>query len=160
LKENILEWIRVGYEIFSYEGPSGLKVEVISRKVGKSKSSFYHHFADLEIYTSSLLDYHMDRSKLIAKKEAKCKNIVPELLEVILEHKQDLLFSRQLRINRENSAFKICFEKTNQQVGEAIAGIWANELGLEGNSPLSMMVLKLSMENFFLQITDETMTYE
>lgn len=160
MKKNTIEWITIGYEIFSHEGPKGLKVEVIARKVGKSKSSFYHHFADLEIYTSALLEYHMERSKMITEKEAKCKNVIPELLEIILEHKQDLLFNRQLRINRENPAFKICFEKTSQQVGEAIVGIWAKELGLGDNSHLSMMVLKLSMENFFLQITEDTMNYD
>ncbi|MEM7514864.1 MAG: TetR/AcrR family transcriptional regulator, partial [Bacteroidota bacterium] len=57
--EKLIEpWLKAGYDIFSQEGPGGLKVERLARIVGKSKSSFYHHFADLEIYTSFLLEYH------------------------------------------------------------------------------------------------------
>nr|WP_245550167.1 TetR/AcrR family transcriptional regulator [Haliscomenobacter hydrossis] len=28
-----------------------MKIEVLAKKVGISKSSFYHHFVDLEIFT-------------------------------------------------------------------------------------------------------------
>jgi AcrR family transcriptional regulator len=42
-------WINHGYRTFAYEGPTGLKVERLARQVGKSKSSFYHLFADLDI---------------------------------------------------------------------------------------------------------------
>lgn len=33
-------------------------------------------------------------------------------------------------------------------------------LGLSGNSNLAQIVLTLSLENFYLQITEETLTYE
>lgn len=153
-------WILAGYALMAKEGPQALKVEVIARQVGKNKSSFYHHFADLDIFISHLLSYHLERSKIISDEERKCKNVVPELLNVILDHKQDLLFNRQLRVNRENPAFEACFTKASQEVGEAIVGIWAEALGLSGNSDLAMMVLTLSIENFYLQITDKTLTFE
>ncbi|MEM7374118.1 MAG: TetR/AcrR family transcriptional regulator [Bacteroidota bacterium] len=160
LSEKQTAWILAGYELFAQEGPNGLKVEVLSRKVNKSKSSFYHHFADLEIFTSFLLAYHLDQSKIIAEKERQCKNVIPELLEVILEHKQDLLFNRQLRINRTNPRFFQCFQEASKEVAEAILGIWAEGLGMTDHSSLALMVLNLSMENFYLQITEETLTYE
>ena len=153
-------WILCGYDLFSKEGPNGLKIEVIARQVNKSKSSFYHHFADLELFTEMLLNYHLERAKIIADRERLCKNVVPELLNLLLEVKQDLLFNRQLRINRHNVAFKNCFEKSSKEVGEAIIGIWAEMLGLTNNSNLARIVLNLSLENFYLQITEETMTYD
>ena len=55
-KDNKLPWILCGYNIFSKEGPKGLKIEVIARQVSKNKSSFYHHFADLEVFTEILLN--------------------------------------------------------------------------------------------------------
>jgi hypothetical protein len=82
------------------------------------------------------------------------------LLHLLVEVKQDLLFNRQLRINRNSSQFKGCFEKASREVGEAILGIWAETLSLKDNSNLARMVLNLSLENFYLQITEETMTYE
>jgi AcrR family transcriptional regulator len=160
IKNNKHPWILVGYNMFSEEGPRGLKVEVIARKVGKSKSSFYHHFADMEVFTEALLNYHLERAIVISEMEKRCKNVVPDLLNVLIEVKEDLLFNRQLRINRQNPAFKICFEKSSKEVGEAILGIWAEMLGLSENSHLAQIVLNLSLENFYLQITEDTLTYE
>jgi len=93
-------WIAVGYETFALEGPQALKVEVIARKVQKSKSSFYHHFADLDVFITVLLEYHLQQTQIIAQREAACENILPELVEVLVEVKVDLLFNRQLRVNR------------------------------------------------------------
>lgn len=159
-KDNKLPWILIGYNIFSKEGPIGLKVEIIARKVGKSKSSFYHHFADMEIFTEALLNHHLERAVVIAEKEKQCKNVVPDLLNVLIEVKEDLLFNRQLRINRQIPAYKMCFEKSSKAVGEAILGIWADMLGLGDNSHLAQIVLNLSLENFYLQITEDTLTYD
>jgi AcrR family transcriptional regulator len=153
-------WVLAGYELFSKEGPKGLKVEVVARKVKKSKSSFYHHYADMEVFTQILLEYHLERAKIIACQERLCTNVIPDLLHLLVEVKQDLLFHRQLRINRNISHFKQCFEKASREVGEAILGIWADMLHLQDNSHLARIVLNLSLENFYLQITEETLTYE
>lgn len=153
-------WIDAGYERFAKHGPDGLKIEVISRIVGKSKSSFYHHFADLEVFTAHLLRYHLERSAIIVEKENHCKNVIPELLHVLVDHKQDLLFNRQLRVHRSNPEFEACFQKTSAEVGGAVLGIWAEALSLQDNSNLVLMILRLSIENFYLQITEDTLTYE
>ena len=153
-------WILAGYELFADFGPSGLKVEVLSRKVQKNKSSFYHHFADLDIFTDYLLNFHIKRAELIAIREKECANVIPQLIEVLVDCKTDLLFNRQLRINRNIKRFKTCFENANKTVGVAMSEIWAEELGLKDNHYLAEMVLNLSLENFYLQITKETLNYE
>ena len=63
-------WISAGYENFALTGPSGLKIEPLAKKVGKNKSSFYHYFADLELFMEELLKYHLQQSKIIAEKDA------------------------------------------------------------------------------------------
>jgi AcrR family transcriptional regulator len=158
-KDSKQSWILCGYDLFSKEGPKGLKIEVIARLVKKNKSSFYHHFADLEIFTEILLKFHLERAAIIAEKERQCKTVVPDLLNLLIEVKQDLFFNRQLRIHRNIKEFKDCFEQSSKKVGEAIVGIWADALGLSNNSNLAGIVLNLSLENFYLQITEETMTY-
>ena len=95
-----IPWLEVGYTIFSIEGPKGLKIEVLAREVGKSKSSFYHCFADLELFTEELLEFHEVKSHEIFKKIQHCENFVPDVFEVLFESKVDAFFSRQLRINR------------------------------------------------------------
>jgi AcrR family transcriptional regulator len=59
-------WLFAGYELFAEKGPEGLKIEVLAQKVGISKSSFYHHFADLELFTDFLLKYYLDQAKRMA----------------------------------------------------------------------------------------------
>jgi len=148
------DWINVGYQMFAYNGLKELKVEPLAKKVNKNKSSFYHLFADLEVFMERLLDFHLKKAKIIAEKEAKAKT-ESELILVIIEHKIDLLFSRQLRIYRENPNFEKCFNKTNEISIPALLPVWKNIITLSENNALAQMVLHLSLENFYLQITDE-----
>lgn len=159
LTETQLPWIRAGYAVFAKEGPVGLKVERLSRIVKKNKSSFYHFFADLDCFTDDLLIFHLARVEIIGEKERAC-NDMPELIEVIVEHKEDLLFNRQLRVHRQIKSFEECFIKTNQQIAGAIMVLWAEALGLPPHSYLAKLVLTLSLENFYLQITEETLNSE
>ncbi|OWY20341.1 TetR/AcrR family transcriptional regulator [Sphingobacteriales bacterium UPWRP_1] len=158
-KENQKVWIQAGYETFAKEGISGLKVEALARKTGKSKSSFYHYFADMEVFTQLLLQQHRQNAKVIAGKMKICKNMIPDMLHILLEAKQDVLFNRQLRINRHIPEFNNCFRKAHQPVEEALLPFWANTLGLTDKKYLARMILNLTVENFYLRVTENTFTY-
>lgn len=161
MSENIKQpWILEGYKLFSKEGSIGLKVEVMARKVDKSKSSFYHLFADIECFTEELLAFHLEQAKIIADRERLCNSIDPALINLLIEVKEDLLFNRQLRVNRSNPAFKQCFEKANQLVGNAFLEVWAEEIGLGNKPKLAEIFFGLVLENFYLQLTEETLTYD
>lgn len=152
-------WIEIGYRSFAQAGPGGLKIERLSKAVHKNKSSFYHLFGDLENFTNVLLTFHLEQAKIIAEKESKCLTL-EDLIAVLIEHKTDLLFSRQLRIYRENKAFEKCFQKSNELTLPAVVPIWSAIIGLNDNSYLAELVLQLSLENFYLQITDKTLNAE
>ena len=153
-KEQI--WIEAGYQTFAFEGPQALRIEKLAKSVGKNKSSFYHFFADLELFTERLLNFHLIQAKVMSDKESNAQNEA-ELTHIILEHKLDLLFNRQLRIHRDNSGFQTCFIKTNEISLPGFMPIWKKAIDLNENNHLAQMVLMLSIENFFLQITDETL---
>ena len=153
-KESI--WIKTGYRIFAIEGPNGLKVEKLAKISQKNKSSFYHFFSDMEIFISKLLKQHIEQILIIAEKETDTKSI-NDISEILIEHKLDLLFNRQLRIYRDILHFKKCFLKTNEILMPAFLPVWKEIIGLNENSYLAQMVLLLSIENFFLQITNETL---
>ncbi|MEL7342383.1 MAG: TetR/AcrR family transcriptional regulator [Bacteroidota bacterium] len=152
-------WIQAGYQTFALEGPQGLKVERLAKQVQKNKSSFYHYFADLDIFTEFLLNHHLQQAQMLAVEEAKCTSL-DELIDRIVAYKFNLLFNRQLRVHREIPAFQQCFEKTNELTAQAIMGMWAKMLGLHDNSYLAALVLKLGIENFYLQITQENLNHE
>lgn len=152
-------WIEQGYQTFAFEGPLGLKIERLAKGVAKNKSSFYHHFASLEIFLDFLMKYHLEQAAIMAEKELQCTSL-EGLIDILVEHKIDLLFNRQLRIHRENKEFETCFVKTNEITEKSLLKVWLEVIELKDNSYLAGLVLKLSIENFFLQITDETLNHD
>jgi len=153
-------WIKKGYEIFASSGQNGLKVEPLSKAVGKNKSSFYHHFVDLELFTDYLLKYHIEQSKIIAQKEQNAVKIDPELINILVEHKTDLLFNRQLRINQNIASFAITLQESNKIVGDAFVKVWIKDLNLQLSQKQIEGIFSLAVENFFLQINIETLNCE
>ncbi len=153
-------WIKTGYEAFAILGENALKIEQLARETGKSKSSFYHHFADTEGFMEELLRFHLKRSEIIAEKEKNAQNIHPELIEILAEHKIDLLFNRQLRFHQQKQNFRKTLEKSNQIVGNEFVKIWAVDLQLKLSQRQLESLFELALENFFLQINPENITKE
>ena len=153
-------WIKKGYEIFSISGQSGLKIEPLAKIVGKSKSSFYHYFADLELYIDELLKYHIRQSGIIAEKEQKAQNINPDLIEIIVEHKTDILFNRQLRINRDNKTFLNTLEKSEKIVGNDFVMLWVRDLDLKLTHKQLEGIFTLALDNFYLSINPDNLNYQ
>ncbi len=146
-------WIEKGYEVFALHGPSGLKVEALAKALDISKSSFYHHFADMEVFTSHLIAHHLKRCEIIALKESNAKNIDPELIDILIEFRLDLLFNRQLRFSRNNIEFSQAVQKTDVMVGNAFVMLWVKELNLNFSPEKIAALFELALENFYLQIT-------
>ena len=153
-------WIKTGYEAFAHIGQNGLKIEPIAKKVGISKSSFYHHFADTDIFLDYLLDYHIQQSYVMANKEKMAQNIDPELINVLVEHKTDLLFNRQLRILRAQKRFNDILLKSNQITGDYFVMIWVKDISPKLNKQQLGGIFELALENFYLQITAENINPE
>jgi AcrR family transcriptional regulator len=153
-------WIKTGYEIFALTGQIGLKIEPLAKKVGISKSSFYHHFADIELFIDFLLKYHIEQSYIIAGKEKNAKNIDPELINVLVAHRTDLLFNRQLRIHENVQLFAKTLLQSNKIIGNSFKTVWVKDL----NSSLTQKqidgVFELALENFFLQINEDNLNYK
>jgi AcrR family transcriptional regulator len=152
-------WIKTGYEIFAHAGVTALKIESLAKKVGISKSSFYHHFADLELFVDDLLNYHLMQSYVIANKENNAKMINPDLIDILVEHKTDLLFNRQLRINRDDKRFLEILNKSNQIAGNGFVMIWVKDLGLQLTQKQLEGVFELALENFYLQINENNLNH-
>lgn len=152
-------WIETGYNIFAVSGESALKVETLARKVGVSKSSFYHYFVDLEIFVSYLFKFHLQKSEIIAQKEKNANSINPELINILTEHKIDLLFNRQLRFYQQNKLYQETLMKSNQIIGNEFVRIWKNDLKLDLSQQQLESLFELALENFFLQINEENLNY-
>jgi AcrR family transcriptional regulator len=93
-------WIKKGYEVFAVYGPKELKIERLAKDVGKSKSSFYHYFGDLELFIEALLELHLSQSQIIFEKEQQAPKLNLDIILIFVEHKLDLLFGKQLMLNQ------------------------------------------------------------
>lgn len=151
-------WLQAGYQFFSEEGPDGNRVSRLAKVLGRNKSSFYHYFATSEVFTEELLTLHLNNTQIMAQK-MKEAHTLHSLISIIIDHGTDLLFNRQLRVHRQIAVFEACFAKTNEFVGNAFLPLWSKIIGLENNSDLSRLVLQLSVENFMLKITAETLNH-
>ncbi|GMQ30274.1 TetR/AcrR family transcriptional regulator [Algoriphagus confluentis] len=145
------KWLSIGYQLVAESGFQALKVEPLAQEVGISKSSFYHHFADLEVFTEALLDHHLNQAKVMAEKEKKAQSIDPELIEILLEHQLDLLFHRQLKFQQNRKDFASTIQKANEFIGEELLMLWIRDLNLPLTQKQLAGVFDLAMENFFLQ---------
>ena len=157
---NNMKWIKAGTKLFAEHGNNGLKVELIAREVGISKSSFYHYFADMEIFVDRMLDHHINQYKIIAEKESQCKRLDPEIFRILIEFKNDLLFNRQLRVNRNDSRFAICLEKVNSIVGPTFMQVWKSDLNLTLPSSLLEKLFPFVREAFYLRIDKDVLNEE
>ncbi len=153
-------WIEKGYKVFALQGPAGVKVESLAKALDISKSSFYHHFADMEIFISHLLQYHLERCQIIAIKETNARNIDPELIDILVEFKIDLLFNRQLRFSRNNVEFGALVAKTDAMVGNAFVMLWVKELNLHFSTEKIAALFELALENFYLQINYDNLNHK
>ncbi|MBY5951625.1 TetR/AcrR family transcriptional regulator [Algoriphagus marincola] len=153
-------WVKKGYELFAIHGEIGLNIEQLSKQVGISKSSFYHHFADLEGFVEKLMQYHLQQSKIIAEKERMAQSIDPELIQILLEHQTDILFNRQLRINAHQSSYSHTLMISNQLIGKDFILLWLKDSKLPLTFKQAEGIFDLALENFFLQINPENFTAE
>lgn len=146
--------------MLALQGENALKIEILAKKIGISKSSFYHHFADMQLFVEALLNYHLEQSKVIAEKEKLAQTIQPELIEILVAHRINLLFNRQLRFNQQKNEFRETLEKSNQIIGNEFVRIWATDLQLNLSVKQLESIFELALENFFLQINPENITFE
>lgn len=150
-------WLEQGYLAFAMAGKGGLKIEVLAQQVGISKSSFYHHFADVDAFMEQLLAMHTLRATVLAGKERNADSIDPALIEILVEHKTDLLFSRQLKVHPNEPSYQKVLQQTQQLIGTDFVKLWARELQWKGPMQQLEVLFALALENFYLQMSAETL---
>ncbi|MEM7513515.1 MAG: TetR/AcrR family transcriptional regulator [Bacteroidota bacterium] len=160
MTESKLLWIQEGYFAFGRKGPEGLNVEQLAKNLQKSKSSFYYYFGDLELFQTDLLAYHIERADEIACRGEKCTSMDPDVINLIVDTKDDLLFNKQLRLHFQNPLFKECFERSFDRISGSFIDKWNLMIGLEPQSELGKLIFHLLVDNFFLQVSDENLSYQ
>ncbi|WP_281612608.1 TetR/AcrR family transcriptional regulator [Flammeovirga sp. SubArs3] len=153
-------WINAGYKVYSTEGPNGLKVERLAKVVGVSKSSFYHYFADLECFIDDLFRYHLEQCKIIAEKERHCEKIHPDLIDIFIEHKTDLLFQRQLRIHQKEKQAQVVLSKSKTILGNFSEMAWAQDIYHPLTKSQLNAIFQIVIDDFYMKINEDNLNHE
>lgn len=153
-------WIKAGYELFALKGPNGLHVEPIAKIVDKSKSSFYHHFGNMEIFLEELLTHHMSQVNLICEKEKKALNFNPDIIHIFLDHKLDILFNKQLRLNPQNEGFRKALQIADKDMAAVYTSLLKTDLNLNLKQKGIDSFFQLALHNFFLQINADNLNFQ
>jgi len=127
------EWLEQGYKDFAEGGPENLSVNQIAKEIGASRSSFYHHFGDMEIFIDSLLEMHWEIALAFNESgKARCKKLIPDLYDFLAEYSIPLKFARQLFHNRHIPRYNYLFNKTYLTSGDAfLLRLFANHIGVD-----------------------------
>ncbi|MBX2872461.1 MAG: TetR/AcrR family transcriptional regulator [Saprospiraceae bacterium] len=154
-----LPWIEGAYHLVAEKGLGSLNVEVLARRLSRSKSSFYHYFGDLDNFKDQLLAYHIQRSTELAELIYACEKLKPDVLNVFLQRQADIFFHKHLRFKREVAEFRACYEKAYSTVEQGILEQWISFLQLSGQPFFAKAFLTLISENFLLRITASQYNY-
>lgn len=160
MKRNKSIWIKEGYFIFGHHGANRLNIEILAKRLHKSKSSFYHYFGDFETFQKALLDYHLERADQIAIRGNACKNMDPDVIHLLVDTKDDILFNKQLRLHFQNPLFKRYHDEVSKIVNDSFLVQWNRAIGFEQNPMLGEAVLYILRDNFYFLVSDENLTYD
>lgn len=153
-------WLQHGYRLFAENGPPGLKVEILARMVGKSKSSFYHYFSDLEAFVALLLKMHIQRATEMAEAIDLAQKHKSDFVSVVLNFKEDILFHRQLRFNRHLSEYFNCLTEAHSIIETPSVNILALNNGLADHKSVVRLYFQFVLENFLFRVASPSIDAE
>lgn len=153
-------WIEKGYEQFALFGPEHLSINKLSKTIGFSRASFYHHFGDIDVFTEELLEYHWQIAQQFNMHgKEKCTNLFPDLYNLLEQNPIVLQFSLQLFRHRSHPAFNYLFIKTYQATAKSFAlELFRKHFGLtQSDDEVYFLWLTLG-ESWYSRLNPEEMT--
>ncbi len=129
-------WIEKGYEHFALFGPEKLSINKISKEIGSSRASFYHHFGDIEVFIEKLLDLHWQINlQFCSVGASECKKYLPDVYLLLEQYPIPLQFSKQLFLNRNNPTYNLLFIKTYSESAKVfIINLFSEQYKLPKNN--------------------------
>ncbi|HBH22101.1 MAG TPA: hypothetical protein DDY13_01630 [Cytophagales bacterium] len=115
-------WLEEGYRQFAEHGPDQLSINHISKVIGASRASFYHHFGDLDLFIHDLLKMHWQICEQFSEVgKAKCHKLFPDLYQLLSEYPVELRFNLQVFRHRQIADFNYIFIKSYESTAKSFA---------------------------------------
>lgn len=78
-------WLAEGFTILKETGAAGLTINNLTRRLNKSKGSFYHHFKSRDDYSEKLLSFWEDKQTFDITKISQRKKTFEQINATLLE---------------------------------------------------------------------------
>ena len=153
-------WIDKGYELFSRSGPDGVRVQTLARKLGVSKSSFYHYFGDQESFIELLLEEHAHIAEQYTVEVKRCKVLDPDFIDVVMKYKSSILFQQQLRNHSENPDFERVYRQITDSIATAVLDVWAKYMGISSDMSAARSLYLIIVDVFYERLNQKRFTHQ
>jgi AcrR family transcriptional regulator len=153
-------WIKAGYKLLGTEGMDGIKVERLAKILDLNKSGFYHYFGAMELYIKRMLQYHVGLATTIASEVARCQNIDPDLLLLIVEHKSFFLVEAQLLVKARSSHLDEGVDEAGRIVNDELLLLWRKTCDVPEDSSAALGFLNIIRHFFYARMDPENVNYE
>jgi len=162
LKKTALIWIKAGHHEFAKNGPEAIKIDSLAKSVGKSRSSFYHCFGDLEEFEEALIEYQISLCQKLAEDQKDIEEFFPVYMELMTENKDLVFFNKQLFIRQQdNPHYASTLKKTLGVVEDKISELWLKMVDLDSLPPHKAEQFYLLIRSAALaRLSYESFTYD
>jgi len=160
MPKSIQKWLEAGYELFAIEGPDGVQVEKLARRLGLNKSGFYHNFGDHESFFSALVQYHSQVNEQFCNEIRQLEKFDPDFLKLAIKYRTAVSAQMQFRKHSGNPMFKKAFEDAQNHNKRFIIPLWADYLQIPDDMSLATELYGIFRDVFFIHIGFEDLTYE
>lgn len=93
-----LDWLDLGLGRLAAEGAEALRIDALCLAAGRTKGSFYHHFADLDAFLSALVEHWADRQTHQPLAELNHGSAPAELSEALTRRVLEFDFHQEIGI--------------------------------------------------------------
>ncbi len=116
------KWIECGYRQFALCGPDSLSIKKISEELKVARTSFYHHFVDIDLFIDDLLSYHWKIVEHFNELGAQyCRQLIPDIYLALEKFPVELQFNLQLFHHRNDPRFNYIFTRSYYSTAKAFA---------------------------------------
>jgi len=153
-------WIKAGYELLGQEGMEGMRIERLARSLHLNKSGFYYYFGDMSAFMKGLIKYHVGRAKVIGMEIAMCENLDPDLLLLIVKHKEFFLVEAQLVVKSRVSHYYEDFDEAGIMISKKLLPLWKKSRNQIEDPAASLAYLNIIRHFVYARINPDNINYE
>lgn len=153
-------WLKAGYELLGKEGTEGIKIEQLARTLDLNKSGFYYYFGNMETFVKGLLQYHVQIAKDLVPEIAKCNTIDPDLLNVIIQHKEFFLVESQLVVKNRMPQLEKEVDEAGGIVNKELIHLWQRTSGSSADDAHTLNYLDIIRPFIYARIGPQTINYK